>query len=188
MDTNITPYKFPCKNVSHDGYPNLTQEEINQLPTRTENWFLKNVHKSIFVCSASINGLFEVTYEQAKQLYKSQKQGFKFITLIERSKHALGAIHDDQSKGFQEPQLDTVYTFDFFINGVKTESKQAKFAKYTENLRFYVFEYQDGPDNDGAEKHLLPIGNFPVMVKRLSGEVITCEIYSLTNSTVSHGE
>ncbi len=175
---------FPDNPLSHDGYPNLSEAEINQVPVREIKWFIDRIGDHVFSASPSgYNGIVKIgDQSDAKDLYNSQNEGYRFLSLIERSRQALGVVYYNQAAGFQEPQLDKGYRVDFYINGVLQESNEAQYIGLTDNLKWYVFDYT----NCNKDKHLLPVGNFPHYLQTIRPEVKRFEKYSSLSKTVGN--
>jgi hypothetical protein len=168
---------------SHDGYPNLSEHELNQVQVKEIKWFIDRIGDIIFSASATdYNGSVKI-YDQshAKELCNSQDVGYRFLSLTERVKYSLGAAYKDQSLGFQEPELNKLYRFDFYVNGILKESKEVQYSGLSDNKQYHIFTYTTGMDKAGNHCHLLKVGYFPTYHNRSKGEEVNFEKYTPIN-------
>jgi hypothetical protein len=179
MEIHLAPLAMPCKNVRHDGYPNLTQKERSQVPLKEIEWFINLVGQSIYVASASYNGVLHINdHAEAKEFFNSQGEGYRFIALIERAKYALGPIYYDQSLAFQEPKLNKLYRFDYYVNGVLKDSNTVQYNGLTDNKKFHLFKYVNGPNKAGHSCHLLKVDYFPTYQNASNPAAVIFEKYT----------
>ena len=77
METNLAPLAMPCKKITHEGYPNLPDNEREPVAIKDLKWFVNHIGQMVFVASRSYNGLVTVDdHTQAKQLYNNQYEGY----------------------------------------------------------------------------------------------------------------
>ena len=120
-------------NFNSDGYPNLTSNELDQVSLKGIDWFTKLISQHIYVASHSCCGIIRIDDQShAKQLYNNQTEGYRFLTLIQRGKQALGADYYNQS--LKKPVVGKSY----FLNNC-----EVIFEGLSHNGQWYVFRYQD---------------------------------------------
>jgi hypothetical protein len=147
METNLAPGALLCKfsNGHH-----LASQQLKDL-----EWFIQRIGNTIRAASSSYSGpIYIHDHGQAKQLFKSQEEGYTFFSVLEPASHSLSS--------FQDPEPNKLYRFDYYINGILKDSNTVQYAGLTSNKKFQIFKFINGPNKAGHSCHLLRVGYFPV--------------------------
>ncbi|MCW3108463.1 MAG: hypothetical protein JWQ09_2969 [Segetibacter sp.] len=180
METNLAPLAMPCKKITHDGYPNLPENELEKVPIKDLKWFVNQIGSFVFVASHSYKGIVQIDdHGQARQFYNNQYEGYSFLTLADRIKQSVGQVHFNQELGYLEPELEKIYLLTIYINGKLQESHPVVYSGFTHNLKWYIFNFINGTDNAGNSCRLLKVGYFPTYQNSFNPEAVVFEQYFL---------
>jgi hypothetical protein len=192
MDTKLigktdkcNPFAINILNGSKDTPPSAytgqqshNDEDIDTIPIRELQWFTNQISCLVFVTSPSYNGLVEIhDHVQAKQLYNNQADGYKFLSLTEKSHQILSDDSANQS-GYEEPEIDKVYLLRLYDNYKLQESRIVQYAGLSDNKKWYIFNYVNGPNSDGNSCHLLKVGYFPRYQDSSNPQAVKIEHYT----------